>query len=309
MKRIISFLRQYIISLNKTIFILTTLLVAILISINYSTGIEQRLSVRESFTERFVGFFLLYSFIFCSAYFIHFLITRHYFPPDKQFTWLLILSPAIFAFKIGSQHISAPLTSSLPMPWNKAWQLLSDWPLKAFIILLLIIIIWHLLKYKKPVAGMTIRNFSAKPYLLLLLLMLPLIIFAATQPDFLHTYPKLKNISFLEKYTTANWKYIFLYELSYGTDFFGIELFFRGLVVLAFARYVGKDAILPMAAFYCCIHFGKPLFECIFSYFGGIILGVIVYRTGSIWGGLITHVGIAWLMEAAGYWGARISDS
>jgi membrane protease YdiL (CAAX protease family) len=102
-------------------------------------------------------------------------------------------------------------------------------------------------------------------------------------------------------------KYNLLYELCYGSDFFTIELFFRGFLVLAFAQYVGKDAILPMAAFYCCIHFGKPLFECISSYFGGIILGVIVYRTKSIWGGLITHLGIAWLMEIAGYWGNKIA--
>ena len=80
-------------------------------------------------------------------------------------------------------------------------------------------------------------------------------------------------------------------------DFLTIESFFRGFVVLAFVRYVGKDAILPMAAFYCTIHFGKPLFECITSYLGGIILGVIVYNTRSIWGGFIVHLGMAWLMD------------
>ena len=92
-----------------------------------------------------------------------------------------------------------------------------------------------------------------------------------------------------------------LFELSYGLVFLTIELFFRGFLVLAFARYAGKDAILPVAAFYCAIHFGKPVFECITSYFGGMILGVIVYHTRSIWGGLVVHLGIAWLMEVAGY--------
>jgi hypothetical protein len=32
-----------------------------------------------------------------------------------------------------------------------------------------------------------------------------------------------------------------------------------------------------------------------------LLLGVIVYNTRSIWGGLLVHLGIAWLMEAAGY--------
>src|SRR5690606_32481 len=98
-----------------------------------------------------------------------------------------------------------------------------------------------------------------------------------------------------------------LFELSYGLDFFTIELFFRGFLILAFLRYAGKAAILPMAAFYCSIHFGKPLLECITSYFGGLILGVIVLHSRSIWGGLIVHLGIAWLMEVAGYIGRSLT--
>ena len=115
--------------------------------------------------------------------------------------------------------------------------------------------------------------------------------------QFQQAYPKVKNIAFILPYTRYDVIYTLLYELSYGTDFLTIESFFRGFVVLAFVRYVGKDAILPMAAFYCTIHFGKPLFECITSYFGGIILGVIVYNTRSIWGGFIVHLGMAWLMD------------
>ena len=143
------------------------------------------------------------------------------------------------------------------------------------------------------------KRFSVKPYLILLACMIPLIAFAGTQSDFLNTYPKVKNISFISSYVTNYWPYQLIYELSYGSDFFSIEFFFRGFLVLGFIRYAGKDAILPMAAFYCSIHFGKPLLECITSYFGGIILGVIVYRTKSIWGGLLMHLGIAWMMEVA----------
>jgi membrane protease YdiL (CAAX protease family) len=115
--------------------------------------------------------------------------------------------------------------------------------------------------------------------------------------DFQSMYPKVKNIAFIYPHTSADFLCMLAFEFSYGIDFLTIEAFFRGFVVLAFARYVGKDAILPMAAFYCAIHFGKPLFECITSYIGGIMLGVIVYNTKSIWGGLIVHLGMAWLLE------------
>jgi hypothetical protein len=156
--------------------------------------------------------------------------------------------------------------------------------------------VWTWSRYKKPVAGMN-KNFNWKPYLLLLACTIPLLAFASSIADFQHAYPRVKNIAFIYPHTQYDFACKIFYELSYGIDFFTIESFFRGFVVLAFVRYVGKDAILPMAAFYCTIHFGKPLFECITSYFGGIILGVIVYNTRSIWGGLIVHLGMAWLME------------
>jgi len=94
-----------------------------------------------------------------------------------------------------------------------------------------------------------------------------------------------------------SWWTRILYEISYGIDFITIELFFRGFLVFAFVRYVGADAILPMAVFYCSIHFGKPLFECISSFLGGLLLGIVAYRTQTIVGGLVVHLGIAWLME------------
>ena len=96
--------------------------------------------------------------------------------------------------------------------------------------------------------------------------------------------------------------------MSYGIDFLTVELFFRGFLVLAFVKYAGKNAILPMACFYCAIHFGKPMAECISSYFGGILLGIIAYNTRSIMGGLMVHVGIAWLREVGGYLGNVLKE-
>ena len=49
--------------------------------------------------------------------------------------------------------------------------------------------------------------------------------------------------------------------------------------------------------------FGKPLGEDISSFWCGLLLGIISYNTQSIWGGLIVHLGIAWLMEAGSWLG------
>ena len=140
----------------------------------------------------------------------------------------------------------------------------------------------------------------------MLLIMVPLVAAAATQKDFLAMYPKLSNVQFFLEENNS-WVYKLLYELSYGSDFVSIELFFRGFLILAFVKWAGKETILPMAVFYCTIHFGKPLGECISSFLGGIILGVITYRTKTILGGLIVHLGIAWLMELAGFIGNTAS--
>ena len=146
-------------------------------------------------------------------------------------------------------------------------------------------------------------GFSPHPYLLLLLFLLPLVALASTRPDFLHTYPKVKNIAFIGNYTHPIWPWRLLYELSYGLDFVSIELFFRGFLVIGLARWAGSKAILPMATFYCTIHFGKPLGECISSFAGGLALGVIAWRTRSILGGLVAHLGLAWMMELGGWLG------
>ena len=110
----------------------------------------------------------------------------------------------------------------------------------------------------------------------------------------------MKVLDFLPR---VHWYDRLAYELSYGVDFLSIEIFFRGFIVLALAHFVGRDAILPMAAFYCVIHFGKPIPECISSYFGGLILGVLTFETQTIIGGLMVHLGIAWMMEAGGFIG------
>jgi membrane protease YdiL (CAAX protease family) len=185
---------------------------------------------------------------------------------------------------------------------NIYWNQVIYWPLKLVVVSTILFLIWKLTKEKQPYYGVNIKNFSFKPYFLMLLIMVPLVAAASTQPDFLAMYPKLKSISFL-KDQHNNGLYKLLYELSYGSDFVSIELFFRGFLVLAFAKWFGKDAILPMACFYCTIHFGKPLGECISSFFGGLILGVVIYHTRTLFGGLMVHLGIAWMMELGGYLG------
>ena len=304
MKTIVKYLKDYFREIDKRVLFQVSALMAILIVLNYTVGIEPRLSALPGFYARVFGFTLLYFFVFAFTYWTQFLYGEPIWRQDLSFFLLLCLGPLLFGLKISWQSVDFLLGKIDSALLQKYLQIVMEWPLKCILLLGLLLVIWKSFKIEGRVAGMNTGG-SLKPYVLLLLCMIPLLSFAATQSDFQQVYPKLRKINFMEGTQYDHWWTKLVFELSYGTDFLSIEAFFRGFLILGFIKYAGKNAILPMAAFYCSIHFGKPLLECISSYFGGIILGVIVYYSRSIWGGLLVHLGIAWLMELAGYLAAH----
>ena len=176
---------------------------------------------------------------------------------------------------------------------------------KASLVFLLVFVFWKVSGHSKKTVfyGFRLKGVDIKPYFVLLLLMLPLIAMASTQPDFLRKYPTFASFF---KYSASDpmaLPKLALYEFLYGIDYVAIELFFRGFVLFAISRFLGKGAIIPMATMYVFIHFGKPMGETISSFFGGMILGVIAFETNSIAGGIIVHCGIAYMMEIGGFLG------
>lgn len=275
MKQLAGYVSSYFAGIDKKSFFLISFILSVLIYFNYTLKLNDQLLSNPEFFFRLICFYALYLLVFAGTYLP---LTRVDSP--RAFYLLLFVSPLIFAAKVAFRIDNIVL----------------QWPLKALIVVIPVLLIGLIGSYEKPLFGLGIKNANLKPYLYLLLLMLPLVIAAGLTGDFQRVYPKLHLIGEDGK----NWFNALVFELSYGVDFFTIELFFRGFLVLAFIKYAGKNAILPMAVFYCTIHFGKPLAECISSYFGGLILGAIVYNTRSIWGGLMVHLGIAWMMEVVG---------
>jgi hypothetical protein len=149
--------------------------------------------------------------------------------------------------------------------------------------------------------GLNAKTFDARPYFVMLLIMLPLIIAASNNPAFIRQYPMYKSSSAHTFLGVPEWVTVAIYEIAYGLDFITVEYLFRGFMVLAMAQFLGRGAVLSMAVVYCVLHFGKPAGEAISSIFGGYILGVIAYETKSVWGGIIVHMGIAWMMEIVAF--------
>lgn len=295
MKKIYGYVKDYFRRQNKGVLLSATALTALLVFANYHYQLNRQVG-QLSFAGRFLSWYLLFLVIFTLGYALQEWSRNTGLFSRRQFRLLLFLAPALFAWKMS--YVFDPVLSADVLK-NEYWNAVLYWPFKVAVITITLWLVHRWLEKDQPFYGVTLKSFSARPYLFMLLLMVPLIIAAATQHDFLRMYPRMQNLAYLQQPDTGFYK--LLYELSYGSDFFSIELFFRGFLVLAFARRAGMAAILPMAMFYCTIHFGKPLGECISSYFGGMILGIVSYHTRSILGGFIVHVGIAWLMELAGY--------
>lgn len=295
MKEIIQYIKNYYRQTDKTILLLTSAFTAFLVVCNYYFDIDTLIRKNNPFALKLFYWYLVFAAALLVPYLINSLIRRNNFITSNEFYILLFTAPLIFAWKISASIV---ISFSENETTNHFWSQVAYWPILAIITFLLLYSTWKLYHKDQPLYGLRTGNITWKPYLLMLLIMAPLIILAATQNDFLSVYPKLNSVS-----SDAVWWQKLLFELSYGSDFFTIEFFFRGFLVLGFAKWAGKDAILPMACFYCTIHFGKPLGECISSYFGGLLLGIVVYNTRSIWGGLVVHLGIAWMMEIAGYIG------
>jgi hypothetical protein len=330
MRAFFRYFADYFRSISRPALVVTILFVAALIAGNYTFGIEHRIQALPWYAApgAFFGFFALvlaltWGLQFEWGYKEKALTSTTQLKPGRSKKlkvtttadpagyfkpkMILILASAClyFALKMIHWDLYPVLPHSITPPWAQYTALVLQLPLKLLLLFAFLYVLCKLGLFGDAslttAVGLTRRNTLLGGYFLLLLAVLPLVALAATQHDFQLVYPKLQNLAFLDGVAHPAWPWKLLYELSYGLDFLGIELFFRGLLVIALLRFAGTDAILPMAAFYCTIHFGKPLGECISSFFGGLILGVLAARTRTIYGGLIVHLGLAWAMELAGW--------
>jgi hypothetical protein len=288
---------------------LVLILLSGLIYLNYWHSLEKKyIASGTTKLHRFAGYYLLYLVPFASAFFLQLLFFKDCaYYKDGWFWAILFLAPAFFSFRVNFTWQEDWINNRWPGP-DLAFYLNSiNWVVRVFVLMIPVFIIWCIKdKDIQPFYGTKPLD-SLRPYLLMLLMMIPLLAIASTQGDFLAIYPKAKLLNKIPMNNWIdNWRYL-IFELSYGFDFVSIEFFFRGFLILALMRICGMHCIIPVACFYCAIHLGKPMGEAISSFFGGTLLGIIAYNTGSIWGGLIVHLGIAWMMEIGGWLGIVLS--
>ena len=164
-----------------------------------------------------------------------------------------------------------------------------------------ILILWYFFHRDQPLYGFNKSNFQLRPYLIILLMVIPIIVAGSFGKDFQKAYPRYQPAYEAIYWQIPQYVLTLIFEFVYGLNFVFVEFFFRGVMVIGLGRMMGYSALIPATTVYMFIHFGKPLGESISSVLGGLALGIFAYRTGSIYGGIFVHIGVAWTMELAAW--------
>jgi len=149
----------------------------------------------------------------------------------------------------------------------------------------------------KGLYGLCSGNHLVKAYLSLYVVILPILATVSFTPDFQSYYPMYKPWLFEGAFERPVWLNTVIFETVYISDFLMVEMIFRGVLVIGMASILGRTAVLPMIVVYVALHFGKPVMETMSALFGGYFLGALAYQTRHIWGGVIIHMGIAFVIE------------
>lgn len=277
---------------------------AVTISINYWLDFED--SILDSYFGQNIGF--LYYFLFHATGYMGVAIPIAFFQKNGNYLlksefWVKSL---VFLGLIGltsgfHYHVThAPAFSEYAEEYFFS-KIATEFK-RIFICTIPLLLVWKIYdRQHKDIFGLTRQPFDYRPYLLMLLIVLPFITGASFNEGFLRTYPRYKAWQWDGAFDLESWQLGAIYEVVYGFDFIFVEWVYRGALVVGMASVMGRSAVLPMVSAYAFLHFGKPLGETLGSIFGGYILGVIALQTRNVSGGICIHMGVAYLMELTAY--------
>lgn len=275
------------------------LFLSICLYANYAWDLKRNYINTQTGMLKTACYFAFYSFAYyfsIASYAIFY--KQHNFYRDKKF-WIRSLFFLFFLSFDASQPFLRQTINTFVDDDLQYWLFKVIFNLSSLFTIVLPLLIFYFINDRKSghLYGLQIKQFDPKPYFIMLLIMMPLIITASFDKSFLRQYPMCPSTTAHLYFDVPEWLTNLMYEISYGLDFVSVEFMFRGFMVMAFISIFGRSAVLTMAVVYCFLHFSKPAGEAISSIFGGYILGVVAYETRSVWGGIIVHVGIAWMME------------
>lgn len=282
---------------------LITAFLAAAIYLNYKFDYEDSvLGVKKGF-DKYLHYFVLYSVAFYLSSLSYLIFSKKlYILVEAEFWIKSVVAIAVLSLDT-SAFFLRDITNSYFNPALQFYAYKVMVNLMSLVVIVVPIAVLYFVteKEQKNFYGLSARKFDFRPYILMLLIMIPIIAAASSHESFLRQYPMYKTSGASSYLGVPEWVTVVGYEVAYALDFITVEFFFRGFLVIGLMSLMGRGVVLTMAVVYCFLHFGKPAGEAISSIFGGYLLGVIAYETKSIWGGIVLHVGIALSMEGAAW--------
>jgi len=302
MKSIFGYLKKHLREdFNAASYLIIAAFLAVSILLNYRFDLYKEFINTRHDMVKVICLALVYAVAYYLPLTVHCLITKNTAALKSHRMWILSsLGILILAVDVGAPYLDE-LIDLLPaevrlLAYKSAKNLLS-----VFTVLLPLIALYHYQPHRRSFYGLTLREFDYRPYFAILLILLPILAIASFTDNLGAYYPMYKTTPAHLYWQVPEWVPVLIYEFAYGWDFLTVEMMYRGFFVVVLCTYLGRPSVIAMASLYCFLHFGKPELEAISSIFGGYILGVIALETRSIYGGVIIHIGIAWMMELFGY--------
>lgn len=168
------------------------------------------------------------------------------------------------------------------------------WFLGDFITLFVLtaLIIKFVLKENLKDYGLKLGDFKIGLFLSLtfFIVMLPLVWIFSASPDFVEKYPHLLS-------TRTNWNEFFIYESALLVYMSAWEFIWRGFMLFGLKEKFGYYSVLIQMIPFVILHNGKPAAETFGAIIGGIALGILAFRTSSIYYCIITHMGVMFSID------------
>src|SRR6476620_2777261 len=149
MRSILSYLKEFIIAVDKRMLLFCCLLAATGIFINYHFQLNRKINTTPrqiQYVSWYLVFFIAFAIPYCICSFLKGL--RLF--TNANFITLVLLAPALFAWKMAF-NINIHLSNSNEL--NTYYNQVVYWPLKLLIVTLILVVIWKIYNLSKSFSG------------------------------------------------------------------------------------------------------------------------------------------------------------
>lgn len=114
--------------------------------------------------------------------------------------------------------------------------------------------------------------------------------FVSASPAFTESYPHLSS-------ARESWVIFLIFEAGMLIYMIAWEFIWRGFMLFGLEKNFGYYSVLIQMIPFVILHNGKPFLETFGAIFGGIALGILAFRTRSIYYCIITHISVMYSID------------